>query len=94
MNNIIKEAIGRPVAVVAIIFLAILFGYVALQNIPIQMSPDIEKPIYQVRVSWPGAAPADVDREIINRLEQELSSLNGIEAVSYTHLTLPTKRIV
>ncbi len=76
-NNIIKEAIGRPVAVVAIIFLAILFGYVALQNIPIQMSPDIEKPIYQVRVSWPGAAPADVDREIINRLEQELSSLNG-----------------
>ena len=57
MNNIIKEAIGRPVAVVAIIFLAILFGYVALQNIPIQMSPDIEKPIYQVRVSWPGAAP-------------------------------------
>ena len=67
MNNIIKEAIGRPVAVVAIIFLAILFGYVALQNIPIQMSPDIEKPIYQVRVSWPGAAPADVDREIINR---------------------------
>ena len=82
MNNIIKEAIGRPVAVVAIIFLAILFGYVALQNIPIQMSPDIEKPIYQVRVSWPGAAPADVDREIINRLEQELSSLNGIETIN------------
>ena len=75
MNNIIKEAIGRPVAVVAIIFLAILFGYVALQNIPIQMSPDIEKPIYQVRVSWSGAAPADGDREIINRLEQELKDL-------------------
>ena len=87
MNNIIKEAIGRPVAVVAIIFLAILFGYVALQNIPIQMSPDIEKPIYQVRVSWPGAAPADVDREIINRLEQELSSLNGIEELASSSST-------
>ena len=78
MNNIIKEAIGRPVAVVAIIFLAILFGYVALQNIPIQMSPDIEKPNNQVMFSLPGAAHADDDREIINRLEQELSSLNGI----------------
>ena len=87
MNSIIKEAIGRPVAVVAIIFLAILFGYVALQNIPIQMSPDIEKPIYQVRVSWPGAAPADVDREIINRLEQELSSLNGIEELASSSST-------
>ena len=79
MNYIIKQAIDKPIAVIALIFLSILFGYVALQNIPIQMTPDIEKPIYQVRVNWPGASPADVDREIVNRLEQDLSSLNGIE---------------
>ena len=82
MNYVIKQAIDKPVAVIALIFLSILFGYVALQNIPIQMTPDIEKPIYQVRVNWPGASPADVDREIVNRLEQELSSLNGIEELS------------
>ena len=82
MNYIIKQAIDKPVAVIALIFLSVLFGYVALQNIPIQMTPDIEKPIYQVRVNWPGASPADVDREIVNRLEQELSSLNGIEELS------------
>ena len=82
MNYVIKQAIDKPIAVIALIFLSILFGYVALQNIPIQMTPDIEKPIYQVRVNWPGASPADVDREIVNRLEQELSSLNGIEELS------------
>ena len=82
MNYIIKQAIEKPIAVIALIFLSILFGYVALQNIPIQMTPDIEKPIYQVRVNWPGASPADVDREIVNRLEQDLSSLNGIEELS------------
>ena len=82
MNYIIKQAIDKPIAVIALIFLSILFGYVALQNIPIQMTPDIEKPIYQVRVNWPGASPADVDREIVNRLEQDLSSLNGIEELS------------
>ena len=82
MNYIIKQAIDKPIAVIALIFLSVLFGYVALQNIPIQMTPDIEKPIYQVRVNWPGASPADVDREIVNRLEQDLSSLNGIEELS------------
>mgnify|MGYP001187216417 FL=1 len=87
MNSIIKLAIDRPVAVVALIFLSVLFGYVALQTIPIQMSPDIEKPIYQVRVNWAGASPADVDREVVNRLERELSSLNGVEQLSSSSRT-------
>ena len=77
MNGLIKKAIERPVAVLSVIFLIILFGFVALRTIPIQMSPDIEKPQLQVRVSWPGASPEDVDREIVNRLENELSSLKG-----------------
>jgi HAE1 family hydrophobic/amphiphilic exporter-1 len=54
----------------------------ALQTIPIQMSPDIEKPVLDVRVSWPGAAPEDVDREIVGRLEAELASLNGVEEIA------------
>ncbi len=81
MNGFIKNAIERPVAVMAIMLLIVLFGIVALRTIPIQLSPDIEKPIYQVRVSWPGAAPEDVDREIVNRLETELSNLAGVEEI-------------
>ena len=51
------------------------------------MSPDIEKPQLQVRVSWPGASPEDVDREIVNRLENELSSLKGVEELSSSSLS-------
>ena len=56
MNAIIRNAIERPVAVMAMMMLVVLFGVVAFRTIPIQLSPDIEKPIYQIRVSWPGAA--------------------------------------
>ena len=79
MGGVIKIAIERPVAVLALIMLTVLFGVVALRNIPIQMSPDIEKPILEVRVTWPGASPEDVDREIVGRLESELAGLNGVE---------------
>lgn len=82
MGGLIKAAIERPIAVLALVLLTVLFGVVALRNIPIQMSPDIEKPILEVRVNWPGASPEDVDREIVGRLENELSSLNGIEEMS------------
>ena len=87
MNGLIKKAIERPVAVLSAILLIMLFGVVALRTIPIQMSPDIEKPILQVRVSWPGATPADVDREIVSRLEQDLAGLKGVEEISSSSLT-------
>jgi len=82
MGSIIKLAIERPIAVMALIFMCVIFGGLALQTIPIQMSPDIEKPVLDVRVSWPGAAPEDVDREIVGRLEAELASLNGVEEIA------------
>ena len=79
MGSLIRAAIERPVAVLALVLLAILFGIVAIRDIPIQMSPDIEKPILEVRVNWPGASPEDIDREVVTRLESELASLNGVE---------------
>ena len=82
MGSLIKLAIERPIAVMAMILMTVVFGAVALQTIPIQMSPDIEKPVLDVRVSWPGASPEDIDREIIGRLERELASLNGVEEIA------------
>lgn len=87
MNGFIKSAIERPVAVIALMALIVMFGFVAARTIPIQMSPDIEKPILQVRVNWAGATPEDVDREIVNRLEDELSNLSSVEEISSTSRT-------
>ena len=82
MERLIKLAIERPIAVIAMILMTIVFGIVALQTIPIQLSPDIEKPVLDVRVKWNGASPVDVDREIVGRLERELASLNGVEEIA------------
>ena len=76
------QGVSKGGRVLALILLTVLFGVVALRNIPIQMSPDIEKPILEVRVGWPGASPEDVDREVVARLESELSGLKGDELVS------------
>ena len=92
MNGLIKKAIERPVAVLSVIFLIILFGFVALRTIPIQMSPDIEKPQLQVRVSWPGASPEDVDREIVNRLENLSSGSIDFEGRQVSELRGKDKR--
>ena len=79
--NIIRLAIERPVAVMAAVLMVVMFGLVALQAIPIQLIPDVRKPIITLTTNWAGAAPAEVEREIVNRQEEVLRGLEGLEKI-------------
>ncbi|HOT82878.1 MAG TPA: efflux RND transporter permease subunit, partial [Candidatus Defluviicoccus seviourii] len=76
--NLIRLAIARPVAVLAVVLLVVLAGLVALREIPIQLAPDIDRPVISVETPWPGAAPEEVEREIVNRQEDVLRDIEGV----------------
>jgi len=78
----IRFSIDRPIAVVALVVMAVLFGLLALTRIPIQLAPDVRKPIVVVETAWPGAAPAEVEREIINPQEDAFRGLEGLEIMT------------
>ncbi len=80
--NLIRYAIDRPVAVIAAVLIAFLFGMLALSRIPIQLAPDVRKPIVVVETSWPGAAPTEIEREIVNPQEETLRGLDGLEIMT------------
>ena len=80
--NPIRFAIDRPVAVIAAVMIAVLFGAIALTRIPIQLAPDVRKPIVVVETAWPGAAPSEVEREIVNLQEEALRGLEGLEIMT------------
>jgi HAE1 family hydrophobic/amphiphilic exporter-1 len=80
--DIIRYAIDRPVAVVAAVLMAMLFGGIALSRIPIQLAPDVRKPIVVIETNWPGAAPSEVEREIVNPQEEALRGLEGLEIMT------------
>ncbi|MEM1398857.1 MAG: efflux RND transporter permease subunit, partial [Pseudomonadota bacterium] len=77
--NIIKAAIERPIAVISAVLLVVMFGWLSLQTIPIQLVPDVNRPVIQVTTSWPGAAPEEIEREIVNRQEEVLKGLDSLE---------------
>ena len=79
--NLISLSIKRPISVLSVVFMVLLFGYVALQRIPIQMAPDVRQPVIIVNTSWPGSAPAEVEREIVNRQEEVLKGLEGVKSM-------------
>ena len=80
--NIISGAINRPIAVISAVLLVILFGLVALQTIPIQLAPDVNRPVITINTDWFGAAPVEVERELINRQEEKLAGLEGLRSIT------------
>ncbi|WP_300033641.1 efflux RND transporter permease subunit [uncultured Roseobacter sp.] len=80
--DIIRFAIDRPVAVMAAVIMAVLFGIIAVTRIPIQLAPDVRKPIVVITTNWPGAAPSEVEREIINPQEEALRGLEGLDIMT------------
>jgi HAE1 family hydrophobic/amphiphilic exporter-1 len=83
----IRFAIERPIAVIAAVLMAVLFGALALTRIPIQLIPDVRKPVIEIETTWAGAAPAEIEREIVNRQEDELKGLDGLETMISTSET-------
>ena len=76
--NIIGGSIQRPIAVISAVLMVIIFGMIALQRIPIQLAPDVNKPVITIRTIWPGGSPFEIEREILNRQEEKLKGLDGL----------------
>ncbi len=79
---LIELAIKRPIAVLSVVLMVVLMGFVALRIIPIQLTPDLRKPVVAIYTVWTGSSPTEVEREITNRQEEALTGLDGLEEIS------------
>jgi HAE1 family hydrophobic/amphiphilic exporter-1 len=82
LNKLIELSLKRPMAVMAGVLMIVAFGLMALQSIPIQLVPDVQRPVIDIRTNWRGEAPVDVEREVTNRLEEELGGIEGVTELS------------
>lgn len=76
--NITRAALGNPVATVVAILLVILFGALSLWRLPIQLTPEVEKPEITISTTWRASAPEEVEAEIIEPQEKVLRGLPGM----------------
>ena len=82
--KIVRSAIHSPVKTAVGAILLVLFGTIALLRIPFQLTPTMEEPEVMVSTFWPGASPMEVEREIIDKQEEQLKSLEGLDRMEST----------
>lgn len=85
--NITDVSIKNPVFAWMMMASTILFGIIAVSRIGISQYPDVDYPTVSVSVSWPGAAPSAVERELLEPLEQALAQVEGVQQVAATART-------
>jgi HAE1 family hydrophobic/amphiphilic exporter-1 len=76
--KIVQHAIRFPVTTAVGVILLVLFGTLALNRIPVQLTPNVEDPEITISTFWPGASPQEVEREIVDEQEDQLKTLEGL----------------
>jgi len=79
--NLTLSSLKNPTAVVVAILLVMLFGAISLFKLPVQLTPDISKPEITISTGWRSAAPEEMEAEIIERQEDVLKGLQGLESL-------------
>lgn len=82
--NLTRLSLGNPVAVAVGAILVVIFGVIGMTRLPIEMTPEINRPEIQVTTSWRAAAPTEVESEIIELQENVLRSTPGLLRMSST----------
>ena len=80
--NLIEASVANPVKVAVGVLLVTLFGSLALVTMPIQLTPEVQIPTISVEARWLGASPQEIEREIVQPLEEQLRTVEGLVKLS------------
>jgi HAE1 family hydrophobic/amphiphilic exporter-1 len=77
-------AIRRPIVTIVTMIALSVFGIAALARLQTDEFPDIDAPIVFIGIAYPGASPDQVEREVVDRLEDRISAISGLDELHST----------
>lgn len=82
MNGFIAWWARNGVAANLMMILTIVLGIVMFFRIEREVFPGAEIDVVTVSVAWPGAAPREVEEQVILRLEEAIADLDNVKQIS------------
>jgi HAE1 family hydrophobic/amphiphilic exporter-1 len=82
-----RISVGQPVFAAMVMVAIFILGLVSFSRLAIEQFPDVDFPVVAVVVSYPGASPEAVEADIVEPIEQAVSTIAGIDQVQATART-------
>jgi HAE1 family hydrophobic/amphiphilic exporter-1 len=80
--NITRFAIRRPVTVSMFVVAVMLFGFVSLGRLPLNLLPDISYPSLTIQTEYEDAAPEEIESLITRPVEEGVGVVSGLTRLS------------
>jgi hydrophobe/amphiphile efflux-1 (HAE1) family protein len=77
-------AITHPVFPLVLFAVLTVFGIVAFIRLPVTLNPDVSAPFVRVSVSQPGAAPSEIETQILQKVEGAVSNIGNVKKITST----------
>ena len=74
-------AIDRPVFTTMCAIATMVMGFMALSKLNIDLFPDVSFPIVAITTTYPGAGPEEVEQQVSKRIEDAVSTVNGVDTI-------------
>ena len=84
--DLVQFSIKKPVTIIVGVILIVLFGLIGLSQMPYQLTPNVTVPEIEVRTTWPGATPYEIERDIIEEQEKALKGIPGLSEMESSSL--------
>src|SRR5690242_21414239 len=79
--GIVKLATGRRVTIGMLTLAVIVFGFVSLSRLKLNLLPELSYPSLTVRTDLPGAAPEEVENLVSKPIEEAVSVIKNVRQV-------------
>ncbi len=76
--NIVEIATRRRVTVAMVTVTLVLFGFIALADLKVNLLPDLSYPTITVRTEYTGAAPAEIENLITEPVEEAVGVVKNV----------------
>jgi hydrophobe/amphiphile efflux-1 (HAE1) family protein len=82
VKNISAWAIKHPIFPVVLFMVLTFVGLASFIKLPIQLQPDISFPMVTVMVSQPGAAPTEMETQILQKVEGAVANIGNVRNIT------------
>ncbi len=81
-SKLVEIAVHYPVTTISGVLMVMLFGTIGIINLPVQLTPTIDRPTITIQTSYPGAAPQEVEQQVTNLIEEKVNSVENLRRVT------------
>ncbi|MGR3653890.1 efflux RND transporter permease subunit [Paracoccus sp. (in: a-proteobacteria)] len=82
--NFSTWSIRHPVPPIAVFLVLLVVGLFSFSRLPVTAMPNIDLPIVSVTIAQPGAAPSELTSQVVQPVEDSISSITGVRHITST----------